>query len=180
MRQKKIINIVIVIAASLLLLFLWFKGLDMIYARLLKLGANIALLFSPETYIGLELVEGTPTFIVETIVNGKKGYYPQKADLILLPFIMMLTWQVLLFFNLPLRQALRSAWQNLLIFYIIQAIYVVLLTAYHGSATAKFIYELLMDSFYIIALFLIIKDTFRYDLFRKAKGTHVDLHKKTD
>jgi hypothetical protein len=164
MRQKRIINILIVIIASGLLLVLWFNGFSYLYAQMLKLGANIVLLFSSATHVGLKMVESAPTFIVDTIIDGKKGSYPQKADLILLPFIMILTWQILLFFNLPLKQALRSAIENIIIFYIIQLIYVVLLTAYYNSPTIKFIYDLLLDSFYIIALFLIVKDSFKYSL----------------
>lgn len=169
MRQKKFINILIVIGASGILLILWFNGLDWLYAQLLRIGANILLLFSSDTQVGLKLVEDSPTFIVDTIVNGRKGSYPQKADLILLPFIMILTWQILLFFNLTRKQAVRSAIENILIFYIIQLIYVLLLTAYYDSKTIKFVYDLLMDSFYIIALFLIVKDAFKYELIGIAR-----------
>lgn len=164
MRQKKIINIIIVIGASGLLLILWFNGFAYLYALMLKLGANILLLFSGDTHVGLKMVENAPTFIVDTVIGGKKGSYPQKADLILLPFIMILTWQILLLFNLPIKQARRSAIENILIFYTIQLIYVLLLTAYYNSSTIKFIYDLLLDSFYIIALFLIVKDSFKYGL----------------
>jgi hypothetical protein len=164
MRQKKIINILIVILASGLLLALWFNGLAYVYAQMLKIGANIILLFSSATHVDLKMIEGAPTFIVNTIIDGKKGSYPQKADLILLPFIMILTWQILLFFNLSRTKATRSAIENIIIFYIIQLIYVLLLTAYYNSPTMKFIYDLLMDSFYIIALFLIVKDSFKYGL----------------
>ena len=164
MRQKKYINILIVIGASGLLLIFWFNGFDWLYAQLLRLGANILLVFSQDTHIGLKLVDDSPTFIVETIINGKKGSYPQKADLILLPFIMILTWQILLFFNLPLKYATRSAIENILAFIVIQLIYVVLLTAYYNSTAIKFVYDLLIDSFYIIALFLIVKDAFKYQL----------------
>jgi hypothetical protein len=175
MRQKLIINILIVIGASGLLLFLWFHGLDWLYAQILKLGANIVLLFSSDTHVGLKSIEGAPTFIVETIVNGRKGTYPQKADLILLPFIMILTWQILLYFNLPAKHATRSTVENIIIFYLIQLIYVLLLTAYHNSAAIKFVYDLLLDSFYIIALFLIVKDAFKYELIgiaKRAKDTN--------
>ena len=164
MRQKKIINILIVIGASGLLLILWFNGFDWLYAQLLRLGANMLLLFSQDTHVGLKLVDDAPNFIVTAIIDGKKGTYPQKADLILLPFIMILTWQILLFFNLPRRYAIRSAIENIVIFYIIQLIYVMLLTAYYNSTAIKFIYDLLLDSFYIIALFLIVKDAFKYEL----------------
>jgi hypothetical protein len=171
MRQKSYINILIVIAASGLLLILWFNGFAWVYAQLLRFGANIFLLFSSNTHVGLKLSDGAPTFIVDTIVNGRKGTYPQKADLILLPFIMILTWQILLFFNLPRNYALRSALENILIFYAIQIIYVLLLTSYYNSGTVEFIYKLLLDSFYIIALFLIVKDAFKYDLIGIARRT---------
>lgn len=164
MRQKKIINILIVIGASGILLALWFNGFAYLYAQLLRLGANILLLFSHDTHVGLKLVDNAPTFIIDTIVDGRKGSYPQKADLILLPFIMILTWQILLFFNLSVKHATRSAIENIIIFYSIQLIYVLLLTAYYNAAIIKFIYDLLIDSFYIIALFLFIKDSFKYEL----------------
>jgi hypothetical protein len=169
MRQKKLTNILIVLGTSVILMVLWFNGLDWLYAQLLRFGANIFLLFSGDTHVGLKLVDKAPTFIVETMIGGRKGSYPQQADLILLPFIMILTWQVLLLFNLPGKNALRSALENIIIFFVIQVIYVLLLTSYYNSGTVKFIYDLLLDSFYIIALFLIVKDAFKYELIGIAK-----------
>lgn len=169
MRQKKIINALIVVVASGLLLILWFNGFDWLYAQMLRIGANILLIFSGDTHVGLKLVDDAPTFIIETVIKGKKGSYPQKADVILLPFIMILTWQILLFFNLNRKQAVRSALENIIAFYIIQLIYVLMLTAYYNSTGIKFVYDLLMDSFYIIALFLIVKDSFKYELIGIAK-----------
>lgn len=169
MRQKKLVNILIVLLASGLLLILWFNGLDWIYAQFLRIGANIVLLFSSDTSIGLKMVDKAPTFIVETVIDGRKGSYPQKADLMLLPFIMILTWQILLFFNLPRKQATRAAIENIVIYYAVQLIYVLLLTAYYKSQAVKFIYDLLIDSFYIIALFLIVKDAFKYEFIGLAK-----------
>lgn len=174
MRQKRIINILIVIVASGLLLLLWFHGFSWVYAQMIKAGANVALIFSKDTHVGLKIMDNAPAFIVETLVEGKKGTYPQKAELILLPFIMILTWQILLFFNLPWKYALRSSVENIVTFYIIQVVYVLLLTSYYNSSTIKFIYNLLLDSFYIIALFLIVKDAFRYELIgvnRNSKDT---------
>lgn len=169
MRQKKLINILIVLLASALLLILWFNGLSWVYAQLLRFGANILLIFSGDTSVSVKMVDDTPTFIVDTIVNGRKGSYPQKAELILLPFIMILTWQILLFFNLPVKQAVRSTIENIVIFFAVQLLYVVLLTGYHNSSVVKFIYDLLLDSFYIVALFLIVKDAFKYGLIGVTK-----------
>jgi hypothetical protein len=166
---KILLNILIVLVSSTILILLWFNGLSWIYAQLLRLGANICLVFSSNTHVGLKTADGAPTFVIETIISGRKGTYPQKADLILLPFIMILTWQILLFFNLPWRNALRATIENVLAFYIVQVIYVLLLTSYYNSELIKFIYDLLLDSFYIIALFLIVKDTFKYELIGIAR-----------
>ena len=54
MRQKKIINVLIVIVASGLLLILWFNGFAYLYAQVLKLGANILLVFSSRYACGFE------------------------------------------------------------------------------------------------------------------------------
>ena len=164
MRQKWYINVIIVVFCSALILVVWFRGLDWIYGKTLTFGANACLIFSENTSVGMKLVNDSPSFLVKTIVDGKKASFPQKADLILLPFVMILTWQILLFFNIDRKKAIRSAIENLVAFYIIQVIYVLLLTGYYGAPFVKFIYDLLMDSFYIIVLFLIIKDTFKFGL----------------
>ena len=166
MKQKKIINVLIIVAVSSLLLFLWFLGLDRIYAEILVIGTNLFLAPWPDTLIIVEIETGAPVFIVETLFDGRKGSFPQEAKLIILPVIMILTWQVLLFFNLPLKNALRSLWENFLIFFLIQVIFLLLLTVYYKSGLAAFIYDLLMDSFYIIALFLIVKDTIKFKLIK--------------
>jgi hypothetical protein len=171
MRQKKLINILIVIVSSAILLVLWFNGLNWIYAKLVNLGVNICLLFSSHTSVHLKMDKGVPTYIVKTLIEGKKGSYPQEAALILLPFVLILTWQILLFFNLQWKKARRSAIENILIFYVLQVIYLVLLTGYYNSPTVKFIYNLFMDSFYIFGLFLIAKDTFRYRLIGFQPGS---------
>lgn len=173
MRQKKYINIIIVIVTSALLVAVWFRGVDWVYARAVTIGANVCLVFSDDTSVSLKMANKSPNFVVKTVIDGKKGSYPQKADLILLPFIMILTWQILLFFNVERKKAIRSAIENLLAFYLVQVIYVLLLTGYYGSSTIKFVYDLLMDSFYIIVLFLIVKDTFKLGLIHvpgKAKN----------
>jgi len=174
MKQKWYINIIIVLISSAVLIVAWFNGFAWLYAKLLSIGANICLAFSPDTTISLKMPNNEPTYIVKTIIDGKKASYPQKADLILLPIIMILTWHVLLFFNIARKKAIRSLTENLLAFYFIQIIYLLLLTGYYGSPAVKFIYDLLMDSFYIIILFLIVKDTFRYGLIHLTKRETAD------
>jgi hypothetical protein len=174
MKQKWYINALIVLVTSAILLVAWFNGFAWLYAKMLSTGANICLVFSPETTIKVKMQNDEPTFLVKTIIQGKKGSFPQKADLILLPIIMILTWQVLLFFNIERKKATRSLTENLIAFYIIQVIYLLLLTNYYGSSTAKFIYDLLIDSFYIIILFLIVKDTFKYGLIHMTRRVDSD------
>lgn len=166
MKQKKIINILIVLAASSLLLVLWFQGLNRIYAHSLVFGTNIFLSPFPDIYLEVDPEIEAPTFVVHSVIDGRTGQYPQEGKLVLMPFIMILTWQILLLFNLSTRDAVRSLIENVLIFYFIQVIFLIFLTQYYNSGFIKFIYNLLMDSFYIIALFLILKDTVRFRLIR--------------
>ncbi len=166
MRQKKIVNVLIVIAASALLLFLWFRGLNNLYAHTLVFGSNIFLSPFQDVYLEMDPEAEAPVFIVHSVIDGRTGRYPQDANLILLPFIMILTWQILMFFNMKIRIAVRSTLENLLIFYLLQVIFLIFLTQYYNSGFIKFIYNLLSDSFYIFALFLILKDTVRYRLLK--------------
>jgi hypothetical protein len=169
MRQKKLVNAIIIVAGSALFLVLWFWGLNHVYAEILKAGTNLFLSPWPDTYLEMDSGTKDPTFIVHTIIEGRKGHYPQSGKLILLPFIMVLTWQLLLLFNIPAGSAVRSLIENFLIFYIVQIIYMLLLTQFYESDPANFMFRLLTDSFYIIVLFLIVKDTIRYRLI-KLKG----------
>jgi len=164
MRFKRNINILLVIGISAVLLLIWINGLNWIYANFVKFITDIFLFFSDKTSLSLRKEGNEIYFIVDTVINGKKGTYPQKAGLIILPFIMMLTWQILLFINLPWRKALRSTIENLSIFILVQVIYLLILTGYYKSSTDKFFFHLLIDSFYIIGLFLIVKDAVRFRL----------------
>lgn len=170
MRFKRYINILLVIVISAVLLLIWINGLDYVYAQILSLFTNIFLFVSPSTSLAVENKSDELYFIVETLINGRKGTYPQKAGLIILPFVMMLTWQILLFINLPWRKALRSTIENLAIFMLIQVIYLLILTGYYKSDMDKFFFHLLIDSFYIFGLFLIVKDAIRYRLLKVGSG----------
>jgi len=164
MRMKRYVNILLVIGISAVLLLLWINGLNMVYAKILSALTNVVLFVSPSTSIGVEDRSGELYFLVETMINGRKGNFPQKAGLIILPFIMMLTWQILLFINIDWRKAMRSTIENLAIFIGIQVIYLLILTGYYNNSTDKFFFHLLIDSFYIFGLFLIVKDALRYQL----------------
>jgi hypothetical protein len=164
MRFKRYINILLVIGISAILLVIWVNGLNWIYAKFINFVADIFLFFSSNTDLSVKYQNGELYFVVDTLINGKKGTYPQKAGLIILPFIMMLTWQILLFINIHWRKALRSTIENLSIFVVVQVIYLLILTGYYNSGAEKFFFHLLIDSFYIIGLFLIVKDSVRFKL----------------
>ena len=164
MRFKRYINILLVIGISAVLLLIWVNGLNWIYAKFINFVADIFLFFSSNTDLSVKNQNGELYFVVDTLINGKKGTYPQKAGLIILPFIMMLTWQILLFINIHWRKALRSAIENLSIFVVVQVIYLLILTGYYNSGAEKFFFHLLIDSFYIIGLFLIVKGAIRFKL----------------
>ena len=174
MRFNKYINILLVIGISAVLLIIWINGLNFMYAKMLAFIANIFLLVSDGTSIGVEDRTGEVYFIVDTFITGRKGSFPQKAGLIILPFVMMLTWQILLFINIHWKKAVRSIVENLLIFTIIQVIYLLILTGYYNSDADKFFFHLLIDSFYIFVLFLIVKDTIRYRLIKLPGGEEKD------
>lgn len=158
------LNIILVVVISGGILLLWINGLNYVYARFLNFITGIFLFFSQNTSLSVEDRSGEVYFIVDTIINGRKGSYPQKGGLIILPFVMMLTWQILLFINIQWRKALRSTIENIGIFVMIQVIYLLILTGYYKSDTDQFFFHLLIDSFYIFGLFLIVKDAIRYRL----------------
>jgi hypothetical protein len=164
MRFKRYINILLIIGISGVLLLIWINGLNWVYAQFLAFVTDIFLFFSNNTTLSLKRDTNEIYFVVDTVINGKKGTYPQKAGLIILPFIMMLTWQILLFINLNWRKALRSTIENLSVFVVVQVIYLLILTGYYNSSAEKFFFHLLIDSFYIIGLFLIVKDAVRFKL----------------
>jgi hypothetical protein len=162
MRLKRYVNIILVIGISIVLLIIWVNGLNWVYAKILAGISNIFL--SGSSSIGLEKQSGKVYFIVNTLIEGRKGSFPQEATLIILPFIMMLTWQILLFVNISWRKAMRSTAENLGAFILVQVIYLFILTGYYKSDADKFFFHLLVDSFYIIGLFLIVKDAIRFRL----------------
>lgn len=147
----------------------WTGFLEVAYARFLLTGTNSVLsVVKNDAHIETEKMEDTYQFKVFTLINGKKATYPQIFGSILQPFIIVLSWQLFLFLVLKRKSALQSAAINIGIFYFIQLFFLVQLTGYYTSETQKFIFNMLMDSFYIVALVLVIKDNMLYPVFSKA------------
>jgi hypothetical protein len=168
-------KITILVVASLVIIFLWNNGLQVAYAHVLTFATNLVLeTTSTTTSIRLGQQDDELVFHVTTLVDGRKGSYPQKAQTLFLPVVMIFAWQVMLFFSLALKSALKSALINILIFLCFHMVFLVLLTYYYNSGIAKFFFHLMMETFYIVAIVLILKDSIKYPLIWKGGVVNAD------
>ena len=162
------VKIVLLILITIATYTFWQKGVENFYSRILLFGTNTALsLVKGNTSIELEQKDEVYQFRVRTIIEGKRASFPQAFGGLLQPFVIILSWQIFLFIAVRRNLAFHSLGTNLGLFYLFQIIFLILLTGYHTSEVQKFIYVMLMDSFYIIALVLVIKDNMLYPVFRK-------------
>ncbi len=156
-------KIIILIGASLIVTLLWFSGLENLYADFLTFGTNTVLsVGSDQTYLKLEKYDAELIFRVHTVIDGRKGSYPQAAQSLLLPAVIILSWLIVIFYSLPLKTALKQAFFDVGIFLIFQIIFMILLTSYYNSNLAKYFFHLMLESFYILAIIIIIKDSLKY------------------
>lgn len=166
---KTIKKIALLLAVTLLITFLWFAGLETIYARVLSFSANTVLTITGrESNIKVEKENNIAYFLVRTQVDGRRASYPQNFETLLLPAVMIFAWQVFSLFYRSRNQVLRSAGTTIGIFLLLQVIFLLLLTAYYSSGLAKYLYDVLMDTFYVVALILIIIDYIRYPVFQNS------------
>ncbi len=165
------IKIIALIAISALVFAVWKNVLEVGYAKVLLAGTNGVLSFiKNDTHIEIEKENNVYQFRVFTRVEGRKGNYPQPFGSILQPFVILLSWQLFLLLALDYKLALKPLAVNVGAFYIVQSIFLVQLTGYYNNDFQKFIFDLLMDSFYIFALVLVIKDAMLYPVFVKRTG----------
>lgn len=156
----------ILLGASVFVAVLWFSGLEMVYARVLVFSTNVVIGVSgSDKDIQIENQDGTKQFRVFTTRNGQRGSYPQQFGSLLIPVVMIFAWQLFTAFYLKRRRALSSSGINFGIYFAIQIVFMLLLTSIHTSSAARFIYQLFLDSFYIVALAIIIVDNFRNPVF---------------
>ena len=161
-------KIALLLSLSLLVALLWFSGHEGLYARVLVGPANAVLgIAGRETRIRVEEQNGRDVFMVHTRIDGRQAMYPQRFGALLIPTVMILSWQGFTAFYLKRRRALRSTALNFGIFLGFQVVFLLLLSAYHGSAAARYVYDMLMDSFYIVAMAIIIIDHIRHPVFTK-------------
>lgn len=165
---SKVVKIFALIIISAIVYTGWLRGLETGYTRVLVAGTNAALsIVKKDTRIELEKTNNVYQFKVRTQIEGRKASFTQPFGSLLQPFVIVLSWQIFLLIAISFKSAIKAFVVNAGIFLMLQIIFLILLTGYHTSETQKFIYVLLMDSFYIIGLVLVIKDNMLYPVFRK-------------
>jgi hypothetical protein len=163
-------KIITLIAISALVFIGWNGMIEVVYAKFLLTGTNSLLsLVANDTKIEVENLPEGYQFKVTTRIDGNKANYPQTFGSILQPFIIVLSWQLFLLFVLEGKFVLKSSGVNIGVFYTVQMFFLVMLTGYYTSEIQKFIFDLLIDSFYIFALVLVIKDNMLYPVFSKKE-----------
>ncbi len=157
----------VLILISLVIFVLWQYGFQTIYAKFLTAGANLYFyIVGSDTSIAFNIDQNKPTFWIFLVIDGQQFRFPQELGALLQPTVMILAWQLFLFFVLKPLHAFKLLGINLVIFIAIQFLFIIQLTGYHTSNIQKFIYEFLVGNFYVIALILIIKDNIFNPVFR--------------
>jgi hypothetical protein len=169
-RGSKILLLVLI---SLLIFTGWQYGGELIYAKFLVGTTNVSLgIIKTDTHIEYVKKEGSDNkyqFKVNAVIDGRKGSYPQEVGGLLQPFVIILSWQIFMFFVINKKSAIISLVTNVVGFMFVQIIFLILLTGYYTSDIQQFIFTIMIDSFYIVALILIIKDNILYSVFGKQK-----------
>ncbi len=162
-------KIILLLLISVLVFIGWQAGMEIAYARVLVATSNVGLsIVKKHTKIKLEETNGKYEFQAHVLINGKRAHYPQETGSIMQPFVIILSWQIFLFLALQWKKALKSFGVNVVIFVLVQMIFLILLTGYYDSTAQQLFYDIMLDSFYVVAVVLIIKDNLLYPVFRKS------------
>jgi len=166
-------KIIVLLFISIIIFTGWQFGLETVYTKVLVGATNISLsVVKTDTHIELEKKENTDLnqFRVYTTVDGRKGNYPQETGGFLQPFVLILSWQIFLFLILDRKTAFKSLGINIGIYFLTQVIFLIMLTGYFTSTIQQYLFDIMLDSFYIIALILVIKDNIFYGVFLKKQN----------
>ncbi len=169
-------KIILLLLISVLIFAGWQAGFETAYAKVLVGATNFSLsIIKKDTHIEYKKKEGTDglyQFVVFTRIDGRKGNYPQETSSLMQAFVFVLSWQIFLFFILKIKSAWKLLAVNIGIFILVQAIFLILLTGYYNSTVQQYIFTMMLDSFYIIALILVIKDNMLYQVFNKKADSN--------
>jgi len=165
-------KIILLIAISMLIFGGWEMGMEKVYEKaLVSISNGVLHVIKKDTRITLEkndTKEDTYQFRVYTRVQGRMGNYPQETGGLMEPFVIVLSWQLFLFFLIKRKKAFKLLGINVGIFVALQMLFLILLTGYYNSSIQQYLFDMMLDNFYIIALILVIKDSMIYPVFQKT------------
>lgn len=171
--SSTISKVILLLLLTFLTFSAWQAGLEKTYAKTVVSTTNAVLgIIKKDTHIKYEKDKGSIEayhFEAYTRIDGRKGHYSQETGGMMQPFVIVLSWQIFLFFVLNWRSALRALGLNIAIFVLFQVLFLIFLSSFYTSTVQQYLFTLMMDSFYIIALVLVIKDAMLYPVFSKKK-----------
>lgn len=162
-------KIILLFLISILVFAGWQSGIEVIYAKVLVATTNVCLkVVKKDTQLAFEKTLTHYEFKIDTQIDGRSATIsPGWTRGWMQPFVIVLSWQIFLFFVLKRRLAFRSLAVNVGIFLLLQSIFMIFLTGYNSSATQQFFCIILCDIFSVVAVILIIKDNLLYPVFTK-------------
>ena len=143
----------------------WFAGFETVYAHIMAFFTNILLgLSGSESAVSVEHQNGAPAFEALVTINGQKATISRRIFDTLYPTIMVLSWVLFVIIINGWKNGLKAIKWTLLPFFSLQIVFLLLFTNYMASV-ANYMYYILQDSFYVIALAAIIIESIRRDVF---------------
>ena len=165
-------KIILLLLISLLIFTGWQFGGEHLYTKLLVGTTNVSVgIFKKDTHIEYEKQKGSSElyqFKVSTPIDGRIGSYPQEVGGLMQPFVIILSWQIFLFFIISRKNATKALFTNIVTYMLTQIVFLILLTGYYTSDIQQFIFTIMIDCFYIVALILVIKDNIFYSVFKSG------------
>lgn len=164
-------KVALLLASILVVTIIWFAGLQTLYARILVFPANIVLSLGGGTAsVSVEKQGDHYFFIASRQKQDEISRMEQQFSTILYPSIMVLAWQLFMVMTLGWKKARTSTGWNLGIFFLSQVFFLLTIT-YFLTTPGKFLYDMMLENFYIIALAIIIIDSIRNPVFLKSTAT---------
>jgi len=163
MMTKKILLFLVLLTV---LFVLWIIGGEQIYANFLKSGIN--LLLTPFSQFRAEtLVQNNHTLLYFYDLQGpaEQDVISQNLEFLSLPIILLIAWSVQMLIFLPIQKIWKTAFIQVLGFYLLQLFYFLFLLGKMRFAWADFVYNAFLHSFGIMVLFIIIWNELTFKLF---------------
>lgn len=147
---------------------IWFAGFEVVYAHIMAFVTNILLgLGGSESEVGVTQQNGAYAFEALINIDGQDALISRRFFDTLYPTIMILAWVAFVSIINGWRNGVKAITWTLLPFFLTQIVFLLLFTNYMSS-TANYMYYILQDSFYVIALAAIIIESIRRDVFKSG------------